>query len=532
MKKIFSILYLISTFSLILILTACKSEEIDFCEAFPQDETCIIDDTIDNEDETDTNNTSEDNSDNCDENSCTEIFTCATFNADCPYIIETTDENITDVFYHSLIDAQSQLQNINDNNAKVTYNDKIVAMKYGIINFNTKYSSQITILGRKDFSIPTYINGSYNVDALYLYSEGVFTYGVMAGLWFEVPTSEVELIPINEAENGFSYYYVIDNELYHYISMDIKNDSFVSIGPMDIAPSYLEPNIRYYSYNGHYFYTDFYLMVNDYQNKNFSNAVNKDNPYYNYYQFLSFRSQTMYSAEELNNYLTRTVSPYSALYNSGSQFINAADNVYINAALELSFAIHESGYGTSNIARDKNNLFGINATDDNPYENALTFDSVEDCIVYHVEEFLQLKYFNPYYYTSFGAFLGDKSMGMNYKYASDAYWGEKIASHYYRLDKALGFKDRNHYRIGFFVYDLIGTYGPLDNSPIIYDASKYNYYGLSIPFIIERETDTHYVLRLPIGINIDTLKLDPYTTFNITDVFYVTKEQLMWEVNK
>ena len=47
-----------------------------------------------------------------------------------------------------------------------------------------------------------------------------------------------------------------------------------------------------------------------------------------------------------------------------------------------------------------------------------------------------------------GAVLGNKALGFNVKYASDPYWGQKIAGHMYRVDKFLGSKDFGQYRIG------------------------------------------------------------------------------------
>jgi beta-N-acetylglucosaminidase len=40
----------------------------------------------------------------------------------------------------------------------------------------------------------------------------------------------------------------------------------------------------------------------------------------------------------------------------------------------------ESGNGKSRISRDKNNLFGLNATDGNEYHGALKFDSKGDSV--------------------------------------------------------------------------------------------------------------------------------------------------------
>lgn len=48
-----------------------------------------------------------------------------------------------------------------------------------------------------------------------------------------------------------------------------------------------------------------------------------------------------------------------------------------NALYLLAHAIHESNWGKSKIARDKNNLFGIGANDGNPYQDAWTYENYE-----------------------------------------------------------------------------------------------------------------------------------------------------------
>lgn len=447
---------------------------------------------------------------------------------DCEYelAIANYDKTFTSVAtYETLDDADQILEEETNQDMVVLFQNDVVAMKYGAVNFKTKTISEVTILGNMDSTTSGYINGHYNVDGLYLDTNGIFTRGIIAGLYFEVLTSEVELIPHIQTRNGYSYYSNVDGELVHTITNDIQTQSFSSMAPMDIAPNYLVTGEKYFSYDGHYFFDDIIIMSNAYQTRTFDQAINADSPYYNYYQYISFRSKTNYTAEELDQYISSNTSSYSVLYGSGQEFIDAQDTVFINAAMELSFAIHESGWGTSRIARDKNNLFGINATDSNPYENAFTFDSIEDCIIYHVEDFLQTRYFNPKYQTSFGTNFGNKYQGMNYKYASDAFWGEKIAKHYYQLDKALGFKDRNSYQIAILDPNTIGYYGPQEGSPVVYDSSLYNYYGLYVPFAVRGETDTHYYLQLPIGLT-DSYEMNIYERMVITDVFYVLKSDV------
>ena len=57
-----------------------------------------------------------------------------------------------------------------------------------------------------------------------------------------------------------------------------------------------------------------------------------------------------------------------------SEYIN------VNALLSLSLAVNESGWGTSWICTEKNNIFGLNAVDTSPGLSADSFASIEDCI--------------------------------------------------------------------------------------------------------------------------------------------------------
>ncbi len=429
--------------------------------------------------------------------------------------------------YQYLSESQVILkENTNPNLVVLNANGKVLGMKYGAVNFKTKSISQTTSLGHTGFRFPTYLNGNYNVDGVFLDAVGIVVYGMIAGVRFEVVNTEVELIPDAHLSNAYSYYEVQNQELIHRIAYNLRTADFQSIGAIDLAPDYLNTGVRYYSYDNHYFYTDFITMTDDLRSYSYENAVNADNPYYNYYQYLSFRSKTNYTAEELNSYINSKTSSSSGIYNAGQDFINAQEEVYINAAMELAFAIHESGWGNSLIAKSKNNLFGINAVDSDPYNSATTFDSIQDCIEYHVQYFLGTRYFNPEYYVAFGTNFGNKYQGMNYKYASDAFWGEKIAKHYYQLDKALGFKDRNFYKIALLHPEALGYYGPNVTSPVIYTPQGYNYRGLWVPFSVMKEKDEFYVLRLPIGLN-DDLEMDPFEVMGPTDVFYVLKEDVI-----
>ena len=56
-------------------------------------------------------------------------------------------------------------------------------------------------------------------------------------------------------------------------------------------------------------------------------------------------------------------------------------------------AIHESGWGSSKIAKDKKNLFGFGAYDRSPYDSAVTFATYEEGIE-TVAKYLVKNYIN------------------------------------------------------------------------------------------------------------------------------------------
>ena len=146
--------------------------------------------------------------------------------------------------------------------------------------------------------------------------------------------------------------------------------------------------------------------------------------FYQYFNYVSLRSKTEYTAEQLDSYV-KSVRADSPLIGLGAKFKEVESKYNVNALFLYSLAVHESLYGTSDLARDKNNLFGLKATDDSPYGNGLTFNSKEDCIEHAAKVYMNEWYLNPGHWRYTAAYTGDKSGGVNMNYASDANWGKK-----------------------------------------------------------------------------------------------------------
>lgn len=219
--------------------------------------------------------------------------------------------------------------------------------------------------------------------------------------------------------------------------IDAYHESFV----LGKASELMKANDIYYSVDG----------INFYKNNKYEGECIT---YYNYYQYLPLRSKTKISADVFNNFIKNKTD--SVILNKGQDFIDAQDNYGVNALLLFAMAIHESAYGTSNYAKYKNNLFGWNAFDASP-NSASTFNSVKDCI--NEQAGINLRGFldiNDGRF--FSSSLGNKGSGLNVKYASDPYWGMKIASIAYSIDKSSTNKDGNYTDLNNYQYSLINTF--------------------------------------------------------------------------
>ncbi|HCG3024093.1 TPA: glucosaminidase domain-containing protein [Clostridium perfringens] len=308
----------------------------------------------------------------------------------------------------------------------------------------------------------TYINHGYVDDVPIIEDRGNVAKIEVGGYegWVNKDTSsgnyDLVIVPLNQVKNP-SYYIVRDGELIHYISSDLTNYSEggyeVVIGP---APNFLSENVKYYSYDNKYFYKDLSTLIGDLQNDNHNNSVNANNPFYPYYMYLPFRSKTTFTAEELNNFIVKKTKSYSKLRGTGQAFIDAQNKYGANALLLLGLAANESAWGTSQIAQQKNNLFGINAIDSSPGASANSFETVEGCINDFAKYYISRGYSDPEDWRYFGGYLGNKGSGANVKYASDPFWGEKAGQNAYIADywasgKGIAsLKDYNYYQLGIY----------------------------------------------------------------------------------
>lgn len=365
-----------------------------------------------------------------------------------------TPENATGERDVVSVDEKGNVFTVDDENDGVIHDEietyaRTPSVK--VVNFRANQAgnavSGVTTYTEYGTGASGYVYGKSGADAAYLGEEKGKVKFMQSGVVGLVDKSKVQVVNLSSVRT-YSNYYADGTSILHRICMNMSISGYggtTNIGPQQ---SYMKTGTTYYSYDGHYFYTDYETMIADYKRNTRKNSVNPNNPYYNYYQYLPLRGLSSYSANELNNIINQHASKASKMYNKGSQFVSNQNTYGVNALLMTGVGALESAWGTSSISQQKNNLFGLNAVDSSPGTSADRFSSVDVCIKDFAETYMSKRYLRAGWDFYHGGFLGNKASGMNVSYASDAYWGEKIASLAWTMDSEGGKKDRNKYKIG------------------------------------------------------------------------------------
>ena len=216
-----------------------------------------------------------------------------------------------------------------------------------------------------------------------------------------------DLQALDSSKDFIPYYESDGHRFYHYVAQNASIPVASHLSDMEVGK-------KYYSADGLHF-----------------DGFNLEIPFL----FKDLTEATNYSAEDLDKVFSLLNIDNSLLENKGATFKEAEEHYHINALYLLAHSALESDWGRSKIAKDKNNFFGITAYDTTPYLSAKTFDDVDKGILGAT------KWIKENYIDRGRTFLGNKASGMNVEYASDPYWGEKIASVMMKINEKLGGKD-------------------------------------------------------------------------------------------
>ncbi len=139
--------------------------------------------------------------------------------------------------------------------------------------------------------------------------------------------------------------------------------------------------------------------------------------------------------EQFKKILTDNKDTNKIFANNAEYFYYIEKQYNINGVFVAAVGIHESAWGTSKIARDKNNLFGYGAYDSNPYHGAYQFSDYSESIDLIARVFVKY-YINPKGTSIYGGekaagtyYNGSTLSGINTRYASDKNWANGVYNH-------------------------------------------------------------------------------------------------------
>lgn len=126
----------------------------------------------------------------------------------------------------------------------------------------------------------------------------------------------------------------------------------------------------------------------------------------------------------------------NGIFTKNAEYFYYIEQQYnVNGLFVAAVGIHESGWGTSKISKEKYNLFGYGAYDSSPYNSAYDFSDYSESIDLIARVFVKY-YINPpgtkIYdgQTASGKYYsGNNLSSVNKKYATDSNWAESVYKH-------------------------------------------------------------------------------------------------------
>ena len=139
------------------------------------------------------------------------------------------------------------------------------------------------------------------------------------------------------------------------------------------------------------------------------------------------------SLEQFKKVLSGNEDDEYKLFEENAEYFYYVEQQYnINGLFVAAVGIHESAWGTSEIARDKRNIFGYMAYDSDPYNSASNFSSCAEGIDLVARVFVKY-YLNPEWTPIYNGetavasyYNGATLTGVNQRYATDKNWANAV----------------------------------------------------------------------------------------------------------
>lgn len=407
-----------------------------------------------------------------------------------------------------------------DENVITVLNGTIVDSDSAIVRTNGGYDSTFYVYPsiddlKSDTDGVPYSGGGF--DGTFIESVEVdgkyYAHVKISGFEGYTEAGNIQIVP-EELIQAQSYYTAEDGNWAYYSALDPVTSTEYDKMVVGSAPTSAEIGVKYYTNDDVNFYTD--PILTDVEETDSKVSYNS------YFMNLPFRSESNYTATNYKNYLKSKGYTDSEYYSETSAFVKAQTLENVNSLMIFAMANHESGYGRSTYARACYNFFGRAAIDSDPDQacRGIDYNTATDGIMAQTL-FLQNGYFDILDWRYSGTHVGNKSSGMNVKYASDSDWGKKISNHAFMMDQYMGGKEEDKYSIlkvsgVSHVYNDSGLTSKVKSSG---DSGTYNFYDLSqmagtsntINVVALRQATGAYEIYPPTGIKASSSTKCSYT---------------------
>lgn len=148
---------------------------------------------------------------------------------------------------------------------------------------------------------------------------------------------------------------------------------------------------------------------------------------------MSLNKPSGLSLEQFKKIFENEDKDKKGIFKNNAQYFYYIEKQYnINGVFIAAVGVHESAWGTSKIATDKNNLFGYGAYDSSPYNSAYNFADYSEGIDLVARVFVKY-YLNPAgtriyeSETATGKYYNGPTLnGINKRYATDKSWANSV----------------------------------------------------------------------------------------------------------
>ena len=215
---------------------------------------------------------------------------------------------------------------------------------------------------------------------------------------------------------------------------DNNSNTVTVIGKyMDVRILGVENNFIHVTHGFYSGYIDSTLLVSEYTNPEYVEKCRLQKAITGLSFDMDVNQTSGLTLEDFKRILSNNTRDVNKIFENNAEAFYYAEIKYnVNGILLAAIGIHESAWGTSAIAKDKNNLFGYGAYDSDPYNSAFIFNEYQEGIE-TLAKSLAKNYLNPAGTIIYGGetatgkyYNGTTISAINQRYATDENWGNAV----------------------------------------------------------------------------------------------------------